>query len=204
MTQRPGLPMTRPSPIDVTFLGPPAVLEGEDAASYDTLLARISGTLQPADVLEDIWVRDVVDLAWEIMRLRRLKAELMKEAAYEGVEKVLDPRTGLFFEETRVTAYDWAKRWATGDREAIAMVDRVLASCGLSMETVRARALSLHIDQFERIDRMIAMAEGRRDSFLREIDRHRANFAQRLRRATADAEDAEFEVIAPQEAASAQ
>ena len=35
------------------------------------LLARISGTLQPADVLEDIWVRDVVDLAWEIMRLRR-------------------------------------------------------------------------------------------------------------------------------------
>ena len=202
MTDRSGLPTTRPLPHDLTFFGSPAVLDGEDAAGYEGLLARISDTLQPGDILEEIWVRDVGDLIWEILRLRRLKAQLMKEATYDGVKKVLDPRDSLFFPDTRVSAFEWARRWAAGDREARAVVDRVLARSGLTMDAVRARTLSEHIADFERIDRMTKMAEERRDSFLREMDRHRANFAQRLRRAVADAEDAEFKVIAPEEAHS--
>jgi hypothetical protein len=59
MTERSGLPTTRPLPHDLTFFGSTAVLDGEDAAGYEGLLARISDTLQPADILEEIWVRDV-------------------------------------------------------------------------------------------------------------------------------------------------
>ncbi len=59
------------------FFGPPALIDGEDPAAYDELLARVSGAVKPSDILEEIWVRDVVDLVWGALRLRRLKADLI-------------------------------------------------------------------------------------------------------------------------------
>ncbi len=35
------------------LFGPPPLLEGDDPAAYNELLARISGTVKPADVLEE-------------------------------------------------------------------------------------------------------------------------------------------------------
>lgn len=57
-----------------------------------------------------------------------------------------------------------------------------------------ARTLAARIDDVERIDRMVIIAEARRDAVLREIRSHRAAFGQALRRA---AIDAEFEDVAP-------
>ena len=62
---------------------------GQDLAAYDELLARVSGAVKPSDVLEEIWVRDVVDLVWEALRLRRLKADLIAANAHEGLEQIL-------------------------------------------------------------------------------------------------------------------
>ena len=47
------------------FLGPPPLIPGEKQVIYNELLVRISGTLRPADILEEIWIRDVVDLVWD-------------------------------------------------------------------------------------------------------------------------------------------
>src|SRR5436853_2282023 len=71
-------------------LAPPLVA-GEDTAAYDDLMARLSDTLKPSDVLEEIWVRDIVDLVWEVFRLRRLKTHLMRAGAHEGMAQVLKP-----------------------------------------------------------------------------------------------------------------
>ena len=60
--------------------GPAPLIEGEDGAAYDELLARVSTAINPADILEDIWVRDLVDLLWEILRLRRLKARAVQRS----------------------------------------------------------------------------------------------------------------------------
>jgi hypothetical protein len=57
----------------------------------------------------------------------------------------------------------------------IKRVDKLLASAGLTMDAVMAQALSLKLDDIERIDRMIATAEGRRNAILREVDRHRTS-----------------------------
>jgi len=90
-----------------------------------------------------------------------------------------------------------AKRWAARDEATMREVDALLASAGLTMDSVMAQTLRLHIDEIERIDRMVASAEARRNTALRELDRHRAELAQRLRRVTEEIEDAEFEVVAP-------
>jgi len=64
----------------------------------------------------------------------------------------------------------------------------------------RARAIMAHtltdnLDQFERIERMIAMAEARRNAALHEVERHRATLANTLRPTVEQIEEAEFEVV---------
>jgi hypothetical protein len=91
-----------------------------------------------------------------------------------------------------------AKAWAARDQSAIKQVDKLLASAGLTMDAVMAQTLSISLDDIERIDRMIATAEMRRNAILREVDRHRTTWGQELRRAAQQAEDAEFKLIEAQ------
>jgi hypothetical protein len=171
------------------LFGPAPLIEGEDSAAYDELLARISGTLKPTDILEEIWVRDIVDLVWEALRLRRLKAKLMTAAAHKGLERILGPLV------------DWNKRdklvrgWVARKPTVMKEVDELLASAGLAMDAVNAETLSLQLDDIERIDRMIATAEGRRNATLRELERHRRTRGQDLRPAAPQIDEVEFKVI---------
>ena len=54
-----------------SLLGPPPVLESEDASAYEALKFRIFSAVKPEDAIEQMWVRDVLDLLWETTRLRR-------------------------------------------------------------------------------------------------------------------------------------
>jgi hypothetical protein len=123
-------------------------------------------------------VRDVVDLTWETLRLRRLKARLLTAVSWEGLKEVLAPLVGI------LEADGLSKDWAARDRQAVKKVDKLLASKRLSMDLAVARALTANIDSFERIDRMVMNAETRRNAVLRELERHRANLALALRRAS--------------------
>lgn len=67
-----------------SLFGPAPLIEGENAATYDEFLAKISSAVKPKDFLEEIWVRDVVDLSWEALRMRRIKATLLKSALSPG------------------------------------------------------------------------------------------------------------------------
>jgi hypothetical protein len=53
------------------------LIPGESASDYEQLLAAVTNTMQPADFLEAIWTRDIVDLQWDIIRFRRIKADLV-------------------------------------------------------------------------------------------------------------------------------
>ena len=185
------VPSTDAAPTSSLF-GPPPLLEDEDSSAYNELLARYSGAVKPADVLEEIWVCDVVHLTWEIFRWRRLIANLTKATTHEGVKAVLLPILG--FGE----ACSFAKDWANGDPEDIEEVKKRIASAGLSMDAVMAHTLAAKITEIERIDRLTMNAELRRNAALREIERHRASFGQALRRASDEVVDGQFEQVAPQ------
>jgi hypothetical protein len=134
-------------------------------------------------------VRDVVDLVWDALRLRRLKAELITAEAHNGLKQILH---ALF--DCWSTADTLSKAWARRDPKAIKEVDATLASADLKMDTVMAETLARELDKVERVDRMIMSLEARRNAVLREVDRHRATVAQALRRAV-DVEDAQFEEV---------
>ncbi len=130
-------------------LGPPPLIEGEDGAAYNQLHGSITAAVKPKDFIEEILARDIADLSWDVLRLRR------------------------------------------------ARVDELLCATGLTVESVTAEVFVAISEALERIDRMMMSAESRRNTALREIERHRSSFAQALRRASEEVVEAEFEDVAP-------
>jgi hypothetical protein len=183
-------PSTKAAPAALALFGAPQFLEGDDPSEYDELLARISVTVKPADVLEEIWVSDIVNLTWEISQLRRLKANLITASTHLGVRAALIPMRLEMGESFWLT-----KDWATGCADAINKVKGHLAAAGLSMDAVTALTFAAKIVEIERFDRMIMNAEIRRNAALREIERHRARFSQALRRASDGYVDAQSEPV---------
>jgi hypothetical protein len=175
----------------VSFFGPAPIIAGEDTEAYDDLFARVSGDVRPADIIEEIWVRDIVDLTWEIFRWRRLKTALLSAATPEALREVLAP---LMRAESSAE-YKLVKKLATGNPAAITRFNKLMASANLTMDTVMARALVTEFDHIERIDRLMTIAEGRRNIVLREIDRHRSTFGQVMRERVRDVAEAEFEIV---------
>jgi hypothetical protein len=185
-----------PESAKLPFLGAAPLIAGENAASYDQLLERMTATLEPSDILEEIWVRDIVDLVWDAFRLRRLKSHLMTASAHEGMAQVLK---GL----DHRSPYGTASGWAARSQEAVEEVETALRAAGLGMDAVMARTLSVRIADIDRIDRMTMAAEARRNAVLREIDHHRAAFARRVQGAISELDEAALKVIAPHHAAPA-
>jgi hypothetical protein len=186
MASQEGTPTSTSKQRELALFGPAPLIDGEDQVAYDELLAQVTSAVNPTDIIEKILVRDFVDLDWEVSRLRRLKASLMSATAYTGVEAVLQPlgaEAGL------------ADEWAAGKRGAIKRVDRMLASAGLTMNSVMAQTLCNNIEVIKCIEDMIAAAEARRNDALCAIERHRVMLAHALRRAVRQVEDTEYQVI---------
>jgi hypothetical protein len=240
------------------FFGPPPLLEGEDAALYDDLVGRMCAAVKPVDIIDELFVADVVALEWDIMRWRRLKLSLLQASVHDELEGFLNERLNYeayaeAFEEVlaeilaeiiaespqknlaeeakelghqyarsqpdavkrvrrrfmaagldadRVLdqakaqkAKELAQEYARREPEAIRLVNELLASTGRTMPDLVLEALPRDLNQIERIDRLISIAETRRNISLREIDRRRMVLGEALRRNLQEVEEGEFEVI---------
>lgn len=177
------------------LLGPAPLIEGEDPESYSQIKRLIRGAVEPRDFLEEIWTRDVIDLVWETMRYRRLKKAYLDAVIPDGLIPLLRTITG---NEPKIeVVIGWMKR----EPESTAEVDDALEQVGMSRDSALAKALAIHIDQIERMDRLVANCELRRNLVLREIDRKREAFRIRLEQTALDVEDAEFRALETPQAA---
>ncbi|MGG5823255.1 hypothetical protein [Falsiroseomonas sp. HW251] len=175
------------------LLGRAPVLLGEDERAYAELLARIRADVRPKNILEEFWVKDVVDLLWETLRLRRMKASLVTVATRDALETVLAPimnrsepgDADVFDILRKITpAQELAAGWYRRDAKAVAEVEKIITRADLSMDIVTAVAFGRSLDNVERIERMIVSAETRRSAVLREVARHRTALAEELSRSS--------------------
>ena len=139
--------------------------------------------MEPQDVIEWLWVKDVVNLSWEILRFRRLKIDLVeidredKNATIEWEREHFDePYIDVF--SGKLTPRD------TADIEA--RKNKPL----LDTETDSVKLLFKHIEEYEHIERLLTSAELRRDRILREIELRRDHMGRRLRAASDEILDA--------------
>ena len=61
------------------IFGSPPLCEDDDREAYNELLKRLIDLIKPTDIIEEILVRDYVDLTWERLRWRRGKAKLLPD-----------------------------------------------------------------------------------------------------------------------------
>ena len=73
------------------LLGPAPLLPGESEADYEALKMRIMAAVKPADAIEHLYVRDVIDLQWDLLRFRRLKSHLLSSSAPSGLAALMLP-----------------------------------------------------------------------------------------------------------------
>ena len=177
------------------LFGAPPIITGELESAYKGLLDRAREILEPNDLIDEIYVRDVVDLEWNVIRYRRIKADLIQGSRHVGLERVLTP-----IMDAAAYAQDLSWHWAKRDKEAVAEVDRLLASASLTMAPVMAETFAARIQDLERIEHLLASAEARRTDALRELARHKKEAAAALKTAMEKVEDAEFEDVDPSDA----
>src|SRR5208282_5259958 len=91
--------------------GSAPLLPGEKEAEYARLVARVVSAAKPRDTIEELLIREVIDLSWEIARLRRIKAGILKASMSDGVREVLDSLghgEGQRYGYTRELGRSWA------------------------------------------------------------------------------------------------
>jgi len=112
----------------------------------------------------------------------------------DGIREVLDS-LGNGDGQGRYYNLDLGQSWAAGDKNAQKEVARALSAAGLAIDEVTAKTLDCKLDSFERLDRMLASAEARRNNALREIDRHRRALGAAVRSSMDEPEDVEFQDV---------
>jgi hypothetical protein len=165
------------------IIGAPHLIPGEDRAAHAELLARMMAAVQPADIIDEISVGNLVYLVWNSLRLRRHKARYLEAEEHRGLRYLIDQRSGS---DVRIGyAADLARRYDVREPAATKEANEFLTKHHLTWDSVRAQTLVLSLDVVERIDRMITQAEARYNAQLREIDRRRDRvaLARRLRKA---------------------
>ena len=120
---KPPAALPSPSVTDLSFLGSPPLIPGEAASDYEQLLTAVINVMKPVDFLEMMWTRDIVDLQWDIIRFRRIKADIITyyhgnniaEAISYKIE-VLEriDRMIMTMEARRNAAYREAERYRIG------------------------------------------------------------------------------------------
>ena len=180
------------------LLGPAPITELEDADLYERVLTQMATAVGPQDFVEWIWVKDIVDLAWDAARARRAKAACLlmarKQAIYEILmaDKAGDEIDLLGNDLERSTAHDIH----SGDPQSLAEFEEILERLGMTQDSVMDIAFKAAISELERLQRLVDTANTRRDAVLREIDRRREAFAKLARPAAKEMDtiiDAEFE-----------
>jgi hypothetical protein len=132
--------------------------------------------------------------------LTRKAEELAEEFAILG-----DPReTGTSFDMDEILrraqtrkAEELAEEFARHEPGAVKLIRELLAGASTSLEELITKNLCQEddLDYIERMDHLTAIAEGRRNASLREIDRRRAILGETLRRSVQEIEADEFKVI---------
>jgi hypothetical protein len=169
------------TPVEVaeldSLLGPPPLFENDSEADYEALKARLKSAIKPNHAIEEIWVRDIIDLQWELLRLRRLRARYIDTSSHIGLKRILTERGAHYLVENFVTG------WMNKDEEILDKIDKQLEIWGISMDDIDAYTLVHCMDIIERFDKLIHQIELRRNHILREIDRYREQLSRRFRMA---------------------
>ena len=172
-----------PADIEALF-GDPPLLSTEDPNLYWDMFDRFAEFVDPKNIIEWLWLKDIVDLSWEIARLRRYRA-LLIERERESKNAEID--------YAREHPGDRNPSWL--DRLKRPQIEELRNAPRLDTEADSASLLIYYLRQYETIDKLLTSAELRRDRILRELDFRRERIAPLLRKISDEVIDASADAV---------
>jgi hypothetical protein len=88
----------------LVLFGPPPLLSTEKIDRYDAMLRAYWEVIQPQDMIEAFWVKDLTDIRWEMQRMRNLKTRLIEKPKKEKFKFGLDVLYASFQAEAAMLA----------------------------------------------------------------------------------------------------
>ena len=170
--------LSRAIPAEIAdIFGHPPVLSTENLQAYDALMTQLVLEWNPRNITEWMYVRDRADISWEIFRHRRAIANLFAISFKTALQAVL---TDVLPEEGCEPWFDCvdaakglAQAWFEGPQEQ-EKVKAQLAKYGLTAEAIVAQTYVLRRDELDKLHRLLAVAEARRDAIIRNFNEYRA------------------------------
>ncbi len=150
----------------VELCGEPPLLENEDIEHYLDILTRLVQAKMPTNGIELMWMNDVAHHTWDILRYRKFKRLITMRGSEQALSK-------LVREMSETPAF-----YNRGEKRRKQLVQKFIAD---NEDTFVAEGFIERLGDLERIERLIASAESRRNNVLREIELHRKVVAMRLR-----------------------
>lgn len=165
-----------------TIFGKPPLVRGEESQLYDRVLEAVAEAMEPQDIIDWFYVKDVVDLDWEILRYRRFTSAMIDNnhrAAFGLVTKRSLASLNMSTEDTAVRCTELAQQFLSGDVAARNDVAQEIAKLGLDEHSVMAEAFEMKIKELGIAHQMLARAESRREKILQEYMRRRNELTER-------------------------
>ena len=180
-----------PNSTNIASDGPPGgpylasvVLRTESKDEFAKLVEELNQEIKPTSFIERMYVEDVAYLVWEIIRLRRVKLATINKAFFTALKAILPeiqfPGASGRRPDLREKADKLADQWSFNP-EVRGRILGLLQEAGLDESSVEAEAFRLSIDDIEKLDRALTLAEVRRDKAIRMIAEYKDSFAIRLR-----------------------
>jgi hypothetical protein len=145
------------------------VLITECVDEFVALRERLYDEIAPKGIIEERWVDDLATVIWDIMRLLRIKAEILNGAFYQALQEILKQVWSEEFEdylarERAIAELAW--QWLGNDSDAKEKVAQLLGQHQLDETAIEAESFRMRAEDLERLDFMLSRAELRREKLL--------------------------------------
>jgi hypothetical protein len=165
----------------------PCLTITESSDELASLCQQVNDEIEPIGFIEQMYVKDIIALTWDILRLRRGKTGIINGAFLAAlqsiVEQLLPQEDYESIYDQEQAAKDLAREWFENGKVKT-QVAALLRKFGLDEGTVEAEAFRSRAEDLERLDRMLALAEVRRDKALRCIADYRQSLAKQIKNST--------------------
>ena len=176
----------------VSIMGDPPIIQGEDNATYMLLLEKLGGATAARNIIDWMMVKDVADLTWQVIRIRRWISAILdngrREGLAAGIDQLINWRPGSVLDQTAVKyAMDHYvdKNEDANGHDGAARLDRLLDRFGLDADNIAAaNSFSRNFPILEKAEELLRRLEDRRDRTLREIERRKPSCGAALRSAS--------------------
>jgi hypothetical protein len=155
-------------------LGSPTVLAGDDEEQFNRLESALIAHINPQDIFEEIWTREIVEYLFEILRLRRWKIRILELREKNALSRFMMINHG-----SPVGTETLLSQWFRREPEAENRILELISPVERSYEHVEANTVFFNLEAITALDSLLQAAETGKDGAIKELELYRDRQAKR-------------------------